>query len=90
MTDALAEAQKLSKASVEGEAVGYYKAGAKAKLDEVIASVKGKLDAQVKTKAPNVNQINDYLAELNAGLTEFAKQLIMPESGIYRLQKRFC
>ena len=86
VTDALAEAQKLSKASVEGEAVGYYKAGAKTKLDEVIASVKGKLDAQVKTKAPNVNQINDYLAELNAGLAEFAKQLIMPESGIYRLQ----
>ena len=33
----------------------------------------------MKTKAPNVEQINAYLAELNAGLAEFAKQLIMPE-----------
>ena len=75
VTDALAEAQKLSTSSVEGAEVGYYKEGAKAKLE-----------AQVKTKAPNVEQINAYLAELNAGLAEFAKQLIMPEAGVYRIQ----
>lgn len=86
VTDALAEAEKLSKSSVEGDQVGYYKQGAKAKLAEVIASVKTKLEAQVKTKAPNVDQINAYLAELNAGLAEFAKQLIMPAAGVYRIQ----
>lgn len=86
VTDALAEAEKLSKSSVEGTDVGYYKDGAKAKLAEVIASVKTKLEAQVKTKAPNVDQINAYLAELNAGLAEFAKQLIMPAAGVYRIQ----
>ncbi len=86
VTDALAEAEKLSNSSVEGDQVGYYKQGAKAKLAEVIASVKTKLEAQVKTKAPNVDQINNFLAELNAGLTEFAKQLIMPAAGVYRIQ----
>jgi len=86
VTDALAEAEKLSKSSVEGTDVGYYKDGAKAKLAEVIASVKTKLEAQVKTKAPNVEQINNFLAELNAGLAEFAKQLIMPAAGVYRIQ----
>ena len=86
VTDALAEAEKLSKSSVEGDQVGYYKQGAKAKLAEVITSVKTKLEAQVKTKAPNVDQINNFLAELNAGLAEFAKQLIMPAAGVYRIQ----
>jgi hypothetical protein len=86
VTDALAEAEKLSKSSVEGTDVGYYKDGAKAKLAEVITSVKTKLEAQVKTKAPNVDQINNFLAELNAGLAEFAKQLIMPAAGVYRIQ----
>ena len=86
VTDALAEAEKLSKSSVEGDQVGYYKQGAKAKLAEVITSVKTKLEAQVKTKAPNVEQINNFLAELNAGLAEFAKQLIMPAAGVYRIQ----
>ena len=86
MTDALAEAQKLSTSSVEGTEVGYYKEGAKAKLEAVITSVKTQLEAQVKTKAPSVEQINAYLAELNAGLAEFAKQLIMPEAGVYRIQ----
>lgn len=86
VTDALAEAEKLSKSSVEGDEVGYYKSGAKAKLAEVIASVKTKLENQVKTKAPNVDQINNFLAELNAGLAEFAKQLIMPAAGVYRIQ----
>ena len=86
VTDALAEAEKLSKSSVEGDQVGYYKQGAKAKLAEVIASVKTKLEAQVKTKAPNVEQINNFLAELNAGLADFAKQLIMPAAGVYRIQ----
>lgn len=86
VTDALAEAQKLSTSSVEGAEVGYYKEGAKAKLEAVITSVKTQLEAQVKTKAPNVEQINAYLAELNAGLAEFAKQLIMPETGVYRIQ----
>lgn len=86
VTDALAEAQKLSTSSVEGAEVGYYKEGAKAKLEAVITSVKTLLEAQVKTKAPNVEQINAYLAELNAGLAEFAKQLIMPEAGVYRIQ----
>lgn len=86
VTDALAEAEKLSKSSVEGDEVGYYKSGAKAKLTEVIASVKTKLEAQVKTKAPNVEQINNFLAELNAGLADFAKQLIMPAAGVYRIQ----
>ncbi len=86
VTDALAEAQKLSTSSVEGTEVGYYKEGAKAKLEAVITSVKTQLETQVKTKAPNVEQINAYLAELNAGLAEFAKQLIMPETGVYRIQ----
>lgn len=86
VTDALAEAQKLSTSSVEGTEVGYYKEGAKAKLEAVITSVKTQLEAQVKTKAPSVEQINAYLAELNAGLAEFAKQLIMPEAGVYRIQ----
>jgi len=86
VTDALAEAEKLSKSSVEGDEVGYYKSGAKAKLAEVIASVKTKLENQVKTKAPNVDQINSFLAELNAGLADFAKQLIMPAAGVYRIQ----
>ena len=86
VTDALAEAQKLSTSSVEGAEVGYYKEGAKAKLEAVITSVKTQLEAQVKTKAPNVEQINAYLAELNAGLAEFAKQLIMPEAGVYRIK----
>ena len=86
VTDALAEAEKLSNSSVEGDQVGYYKQGAKAKLAEVITSVKTKLEAQVKTKAPNVEQINNFLAELNAGLAEFAKQLIMPAAGVYRIQ----
>lgn len=86
VTDALAEAQKISKSSEEGSEVGYYKSGAKAKLEAVITSVKTQLEAQVKTKAPSVEQINAYLAELNAGLAEFAKQLIMPEAGVYRIQ----
>ena len=44
MTTALTAAKAIEKAAeeqTETRVVGYYKAGAKAKLDEVIASVKG-------------------------------------------------
>lgn len=86
VTEALAEAKKLANAAQEQEKVGYYKTGAKAKLNEVINSVETALNNQLKQHAPSVEQINNYLAQLNAGLTEFAQQLIMPEAGIYRLQ----
>ncbi len=89
VTTALTAAKAIEKAAeeqTENKSVGYYKAGAKTALKTVIDQVENDFNAQKAKKAPNVEQINNYIAQLDAALTEFAKQLIMPESGIYRIQ----
>ena len=89
VTTALTAAKAIEKAAeeqTENKSVGYYKAGAKTALKTVIDQVENEFNAQKAKKAPNVEQINNYIAQLDAALTEFAKQLIMPESGIYRIQ----
>ena len=89
VTTALTAAKAIEKAAeeqTENKSVGYYKSGAKTALKTVIDQVENEFNAQKAKKAPNVEQINNYIAQLDAALTEFAKQLIMPESGIYRIQ----
>ena len=89
VTTALTAAKAIEKAAeeqTENKSVGYYKSGAKNALKTVIDQVENEFNAQKAKKAPNVEQINNYIAQLDAALTEFAKQLIMPESGIYRIQ----
>ena len=89
VTTALTAAKAIEKAAeeqTENKSVGYYKSGAKNALKTVIDNVENEFNAQKAKKAPNVEQINNYIAQLDAALTEFAKQLIMPESGIYRIQ----
>ncbi len=89
VTTALTAAKAIEKAAEEqtdNKSVGYYKSGAKAALKTVIDQVENEFNAQKAKKAPNVEQINNYIAQLDAALTEFAKQLIMPESGIYRIK----
>lgn len=89
VTTALTAAKAIEKAAeeqTENKTVGYYKAGAKTALKTVIDQVENDFNTQKAKKAPNVEQINNYIAQLDAALTEFAKQLIMPESGIYRIQ----
>ena len=89
VTTALTAAKAIEKAAeeqTENKSVGYYKSGAKTALKTVIDNVENEFNAQKAKKAPNVEQINNYIAQLDAALTEFAKQLIMPESGIYRIQ----
>ena len=89
VTTALTAAKAIEKAAeeqTENKSVGYYKAGAKTALKTVIDQVENKFNTQKAKKAPNVEQINNYIAQLDAALTEFSKQLIMPESGIYRIQ----
>ena len=89
VTTALTAAKAIEKAAeeqTENKSVGYYKAGAKTALKTVIDQVENDFNTQKAKKAPNVEQINNYIAQLDAALTEFAKQLIMPESGIYRIQ----
>lgn len=89
VTTALTAAKAIEKAAeeqTENKSVGYYKSGAKNALKTVIDKVENEFNAQKAKKAPNVEQINNYIAQLDAALTEFAKQLIMPESGIYRIQ----
>lgn len=89
VTTALTAAKAIEKAAeeqTENKSVGYYKSGAKNALKTVIDQVETEFNTQKAKKAPNVEQINGYIAQLDAALTEFAKQLIMPESGIYRIQ----
>lgn len=89
VTDAITAAKAIEKAAeeqTENKSVGYYKAGAKNALKTVIDKVENEFNAQKAKKSPSVDQINNYIAQLDAALTEFAKQLIMPESGIYRIQ----
>ena len=89
VTTALTAAKAIEKAAeeqTENKSVGYYKAGAKTALKTVIDQVENDFNTQKAKKAPNVEQINNYIAQLDAALTEFSKQLIMPESGIYRIQ----
>lgn len=89
VTTALTAAKAIEKAAeeqTENKSVGYYKAGAKTALKTVIDQVENEFNTQKAKKAPNVEQINNYIAQLDAALTEFSKQLIMPESGIYRIQ----
>ena len=89
VTTALTAAKAIEKAAeeqTENKSVGYYKAGAKAALKTVINQVENAFNAQKAKQAPNVEQINGYIAQLDAALTEFSKQLIMPESGIYRIK----
>ncbi len=89
VTTALTAAKAIEKAAeeqTENKSVGYYKAGAKAALKTVIDQVENAFNAQKAKQAPNVEQINGYIAQLDAALTEFSKQLIMPESGIYRIK----
>ena len=89
VTTALTAAKAIEKAAeeqTENKSVGYYKAGAKTALKTVIDQVETEFNTQKAKKAPNVEQINGYIAQLDAALTEFAKQLIMPESGIYRIK----
>ena len=89
VSDALTAAKAIEKAAEEqtdNKSVGYYKAGAKDALKTVIDKVENEFNAQKAKQAPNVEQINNYIAQLDAALAEFAKQLIMPESGIYRIK----
>ena len=89
VTDAITAAKAIEKAAeeqTENKSVGYYKAGAKNALKTVIDRVENEFNAQKAKKSPSVDQINNYIAQLDAALTEFAKQLIMPESGIYRIK----
>lgn len=89
VTDAITAAKAIEKAAeeqTENKSVGYYKAGAKNALKTVIDKVENEFNAQKAKKSPSVDQINNFIAQLDAALTEFAKQLIMPESGIYRIK----
>ena len=89
VTTALTAAKAIEKAAeeqTENKSVGYYKAGAKTALKTVIDQVESEFNAQKAKQTPNVEQINNYIAKLDAALAEFAKKLIMPESGIYRIK----
>lgn len=89
VSDALTAAKAIEKAAepeTDNKTVGYYKAGAKETLKAVIDKVETEFNTQKAKQAPSVEQINNYIAQLDAALAEFAKQLIMPESGIYRIK----
>ena len=89
VSDALTAAKAIEKAAepeTDNKTVGYYKAGAKETLKAVIDKVETEFNTQKAKQAPSVDQINNYIAQLDAALAEFAKNLIMPESGIYRIK----
>ena len=89
VTTALTAAKAIEKAAepeTANKTVGYYKAGAKETLKAVIDEVETEFNTQKAKQAPSVDQINNYIAKLDAALAEFAKNLIMPESGIYRIK----
>lgn len=86
VSDAIAEAKAVEAAAEEGAELGYYKDGAKAAYKAVIEKVENDLNNILKTAQPNVEQINNMLAELNAGSQAFADALKIPETGIYVLR----
>ena len=88
VTKAIAAAKTLVTAAEEGEGLGYYATGAKDAANTVIASVETKLNKILneEKRQPNVTEVNNLLAELNAGLTEFNDKLQVPATGIYAVK----
>lgn len=88
VTNAIAAAKTLVNSAVEGTELGYYATGSKATLNGVITSVEGKINQilNVEKRQPNVTEVNNLLAELNAGLDAFKASLQVPATGIYAIK----
>lgn len=81
ISEAIASARAILEAAEEGEGLGYYSEGSKDALEAVIESVEGKIKALM-----TVDEINELLAQLNAGIAEFDAAFQVPTSAIYVLQ----
>lgn len=81
----LADAAEEATGEFEGR-LGYYKPGAKAALTSATETVKTKLADIRKTRQPNVAEINEMVAQMNAALTAMDEALLTPTDGIYMIQ----
>lgn len=88
VTNAIAAAKTLVNSAEEGENLGYYATGSKATLTNVITSVENKINKILNEdkRQPNVTEVNELLAELNAGLDAFKASLQVPATGIYAIK----
>lgn len=84
VTSLVAEAKAIHAAAEENDAeIGYYKSGSKTALQTVITKVENDLAAITATRQPKVDEVNNFLSQLNAGLDAFAASLNMPAAGYY-------
>lgn len=91
VTELIAQAQEIVKTAEEATGdfagrLGYYKPGAKATLNAAVEAVNTKLTGIQTTRQPNVAEINEMVAQLNAALTEMNNALLKPADGIYMIQ----
>lgn len=85
VTAALDAAKKLEAAAEEGEDVGYYATGSKNDYKTAITAVENELKTITASRQPNVTEINDLLAKVDAANKAFAAKLNMPAEGIFRI-----
>ena len=88
VTDAIAAAKTLVTAAEEGEGLGFYETGAKAEAEAVINSVETQLNKILneEKRQPNVTEVANLLAELNAALEVFNGKFQVPTTGIYAIK----
>ena len=80
--DLLAEARAQAAAAEEGNAMGYFKTGAKQELEAAIASVEGNVKDVM-----SLAEVNAAIATLQAALDVFNAKLIKPVDGaFYRIK----
>lgn len=82
---AIAAAKALEAAAQEDAKLGYYAAGSKAEFKAVIDKVETEFNAVLATRPPTVEQVNDFIARLDAATAVFNGKLQFPTDGYYTI-----
>lgn len=79
--------KRLEKAD-EGAKLGYYAVGAKEELKTASEKIEAELKAITDKRPVTVQEINNFVAALNAALATFESKLQMPQDGIYMIESQ--
>jgi len=91
VTELIAKAKEIATTAEEATGdnagrLGYYKAGAKAALTAAADAVSQKLAGIQATRQPNIAEVNEMVAQMQAALTDMDNALLAPTDGVYMIQ----
>ena len=91
VTELIAKAKEIATTAEEATGdnagrLGYYKAGAKAALTAAADAVSQKLAGIQATRQPNIAEVNEMVAQMQAALTDMDNALLTPTDGVYMIQ----